>query len=138
MRKFSLQNFGAWCPLTRQKGAIPKSFLRGSHSFYQFVKVFSLESFPLYDNHLVTMDLNSKHIIFEQVCLREHQIFGAKDSHRQFIFGLGEWIDSNLGCTLRPHAYKLTTYLMWCYTCIPHLIEKLAVCVIHACSLVPI
>ena len=41
------------------------------------------------------MDLNSKDIIFEQVSLREHQILGAKISHRQFSFGLGERTDSS-------------------------------------------
>ena len=40
--------FGAWCPLGLQKRAICESFLRKNHIFHQFVKVFSLESFPLY------------------------------------------------------------------------------------------
>ena len=37
--------FGVWRPLALQKQAIRESFLRGNR---QFVKVFSLESFPLY------------------------------------------------------------------------------------------
>ena len=41
------------------------------------------------------LDLNSKDIIFEQFSLREHQILGAKISHHQFSFGLGEWTDSS-------------------------------------------
>ena len=40
--------FGAWCPLGLQKRAICESFLRKNHIFHQFMKVFSLKSFPLY------------------------------------------------------------------------------------------
>ena len=42
------------------------------------------------------LDLNSKDIIFEQFSLyKKHQILGAKISHHQFSFGLGEWTDSS-------------------------------------------
>ena len=52
--------FGAWCSLAQQKHAIRKSFLRKNHIFHQFVKVFSLESLPLYGitiyiSHLVLL-----------------------------------------------------------------------------------
>ena len=47
-QKFSPWNLGAWHPLAQQKWAICKSFLRKNRIFHQFVKVFSLESFPLY------------------------------------------------------------------------------------------
>ena len=45
--------FGVWRPLVRQKRAIHESFLhesflRENRIFNKFVKVFSLESFPLY------------------------------------------------------------------------------------------
>ena len=46
--KISPQNFGAWCPLARQKRAIRKSFLCKNIIFHQFTKVFFLESFLLY------------------------------------------------------------------------------------------
>ena len=39
--------FGAWHPLVWQKRAIRESFLHENHTFHQFEKVFSLESFPL-------------------------------------------------------------------------------------------
>ena len=48
LRKFSPQSLGAWHPLERQKQAIRESFLCENCTFHQFVKVFSLESFPLY------------------------------------------------------------------------------------------
>ena len=47
LRKFSPQNLVAWHPLARQKRAIRENFLRENCIFHQFVKVFSLESFPL-------------------------------------------------------------------------------------------
>ena len=87
-----------------KKERSPKVFSTKVILFTNLRKFSSSKVFHYTIHHLVTMDLNSKHIIFEQVCLREHQILGAKDSHRQFIFGLGEWKDSNLGCTLGPHA----------------------------------
>ena len=43
---------------------------------------------------LVALDLNSKDIISEQVCLREYQIFGAKTLIVGLLGGLGEWTDS--------------------------------------------
>ena len=49
LRKFSLQNLGAWRPLARQKWVIRESFLCENHIFHQSAKVFSLESFPLYN-----------------------------------------------------------------------------------------
>ena len=48
LRKFSLRNFGACCPLERQKHAIRESFLCDNCIFHQFVKISSLENFPLY------------------------------------------------------------------------------------------
>ena len=47
LRKFSPLSLGAWHPLERQKRAIRESFLCENCTFHQFVKVFSLESFPL-------------------------------------------------------------------------------------------
>ena len=47
-RKFSLQNLGVWHLLAWHKRAIRESFLCKNHIFHQFVKVFSLESLPLY------------------------------------------------------------------------------------------
>ena len=49
-RKFSLWILEVWHPLAWHKQAIRESFLRENHIFHQFVKVFSLESFPLYSN----------------------------------------------------------------------------------------
>ena len=46
--KFSPRNLGGWHTLVRQKVAICISFLCESHIFYQFTKVFSLESFLPY------------------------------------------------------------------------------------------
>ena len=40
--------FGARRPLARQKQAIRESFLSENRLFHQFVKIFSLESLPLY------------------------------------------------------------------------------------------
>ena len=40
--------FWAWHPLARQKRVICESFLRENSIFHHFMKVFSLESFPLY------------------------------------------------------------------------------------------
>ena len=45
---FSLQNLGTRCPLVRQNRTIHKSFLHDNCIFYQFTKVYSLESFQLY------------------------------------------------------------------------------------------
>ena len=55
-RKFLLQNLGVWCPLARQKRGIHESFLHENCCFFfhQFMKVFSLESFPLYNTHADT------------------------------------------------------------------------------------
>ena len=50
LRKFSLQNLGVWHPLVRQKRAICENFLCKNCIFHQFMKVYSLESFPIYDN----------------------------------------------------------------------------------------
>ena len=87
------------------KRSNPRKFSPRKSFFFTNSRKFSPSKVFHYTiHHLVTMDLNSKHIIFEQVCLREHQILGAKDSHCQLIFGLGEWKDSKLGCTLGPHA----------------------------------
>jgi len=54
-QKFSPRNSRAWCPFVRQKRAIRESFLRENRIFHQFLKVFSLESFPLYGNCLSYM-----------------------------------------------------------------------------------
>ena len=43
-----VRNLGTRCPLVQQNQTIHKSFLRENRIFYQFTKVFSFESFPLY------------------------------------------------------------------------------------------
>ena len=48
-------NFGAWHPLVWQKRAIRESFHRENRLFHQFVKVFLLESLPLYGITLACM-----------------------------------------------------------------------------------
>ena len=40
--------FGVWCPLVWQKASNPRKFSPRKSNYYQFAKVFSLESFPLY------------------------------------------------------------------------------------------
>ena len=49
-RKLSLQNLGVWHPLVRLKRAIRENFLCKNCIFHQFMKVYSLESFPIYGN----------------------------------------------------------------------------------------
>ena len=53
LRRFSLWNLGVWHPLVWQKQAICERFLSENRIFHQFVKVFSIKSFPLYGiNHV--------------------------------------------------------------------------------------
>ena len=43
---------GGMHPLAWQKGAICESFFHENRNFHQFVKAFSLESFPLYNTSI--------------------------------------------------------------------------------------
>ena len=50
MKVFSAKFGSVVCPLVQQKQAIRENFLSKNRVFHQFVKVFSLKSFPLYDS----------------------------------------------------------------------------------------
>ena len=96
--KFSPWNLGAWGPLARHKRAICESFLHKNHIFYQFAKVFSLESFLPYGTLKLTVQMHWFQLKCIVVARILHSLRACPITHVQYHVILYSMEITNLCC----------------------------------------